>query len=449
MIDLSSLRGQKYAVMGLGKTGLSAARSLQQVGVKVVAWDDNATSRQEAVKAGVQVEDLTKVDLSGYKGIIWSPGIPHSYPHPHKVAEHARKSGIPLISDIDILIKAQPDADYIGITGTNGKSTTTALIGHMLKQFRQTETGGNIGVPVLSLTPVGKGGTYVLELSSYQTELTPSFSPAGAVLLNITPDHLARHGGMAGYIAAKKNIFNQPKENSVAVICIDTDICRQIADELRGWKVIRVSTHVEMSEGVWVRDGQLFDKDELVANLNDMSSLKGRHNHENAACAYAVLRYVYGYDPAELVHAMTSFGGLQHRQYLVRKMGDVSYINDSKATNADATSKALASFDDIYWILGGQPKEGGLSGLEGFMNRICHAYVIGEATPLFVQWLKGNNVPYTECGTLDKAVAAAHQAAHNRGKGSVLLSPACASWDQFTSFEHRGQVFADIVEHLT
>lgn len=465
MIDLSGFRGQRIAVMGLGKTGLSAALSLAHAGVEVWAWDDNESSRTNAESLGILVVDLTMAPLNGVSFMIWSPGIPHTYPSPHPVAERAQQAGVEVVCDIDVLCRVEGHADYIGITGTNGKSTTTALIGHTLKEFRPAQVGGNIGVPVLDLDPMGKEGTYVLELSSYQTELSPSFSPAGVVFLNITPDHLYRHGGLQGYIEAKKKIFANPpigERKPIAVICIDTEDCHDICEELDEddiWTTIPVSTQKKLDAGVYVEEGRLYEVREevpvFIADLTEFKHLRGRHNHENIACAYAVIRQVYGYEPYKIIEAMASFGGLPHRQFLVKSINGVQYINDSKATNADAAARALACFRRIYWIIGGQPKEGGLNGLEDYMDRVECAYLIGEAAPQFAEWLAAHHVPFLQCGTLEVALAAAHiDAQRNRdvpeldGPGVVLLSPACASWDQFKSFEHRGDQFAELVHLL-
>ncbi len=458
MINLSAFAGQRIGVMGLGKTGLSTALSLQNAGAHVYAWDDNQDSRHYAETLGVFCSDLMEITKETIDFLVWSPGVPHLFPSPHPVAERARAEGIKIVSDIDILAMAQPDADYIGITGTNGKSTTTALIGHTLKEFRPTQVGGNIGIPVLDLEPMGAGGTYVLEMSSYQTELSQSFRPVGVVFLNITPDHLYRHGGLQGYIDAKKQIFSNPPQRErkpIAVICTDTEDCFDIAEELEDdgvWSVVPTSTQKRLDKGSYVEEGNLYEMREegaiLIADLNQFENLRGRHNHENIACAYTIIRQLYGIEPQRIIKAMLSFGGLAHRQYLAATINDVQYINDSKATNADATARALVCFRHIHWILGGQPKEGGLNGLDEYMNRIEHAYLIGEAAPQFAEWLAVRGVPFTHCGTLDVAVIAAHQNAQQSGQGVVLLSPACASWDQFKSFEHRGDVFVDLVTEL-
>lgn len=458
MIDVSAFCGDRVAIMGLGKTGLSTALALKNAGANVVAWDDNQSARDYAESLGITCDNLAQISKENTDLIVWSPGIPHTFPEPHPVATRAHRIGIKIISDIDILSVCAPDVDYIGITGTNGKSTTTALIGHTLKEFRPTQIGGNIGIPVLDLEQLDSDGTYVLEMSSYQTELAHDFSPIGVVFLNITPDHLYRHGGMQGYIDAKKKIFSHPQlvaRKPIAVICIDTEDSFDIAEELEEddiWTVIPVSTQKILDKGVYVEDGILVEMREddriHIADLNDFHHLRGKHNHENIACSYAIIRQLYGYEPQKIIQAMQSFTGLAHRQFLVKKIQDVSYINDSKATNADASARALACFHHIFWILGGQPKEGGLSGLEDYMDRIDHAYLIGEAAPQFAEWLDKNNVSTTQCGTLEIATQKAHEDAQNAGRGVVLLSPACASWDQFKSFEHRGNLFVELVKKL-
>jgi len=454
MIDLSSFCGDKIAVMGLGKTGLSTALFLHKAGANVVAWDDNQSSREYAESLGIKCIELTEIKKANIDFLIWSPGIPHTYPEPHLVAIQAKKEGIKIISDIDILSVAAPNADYIGITGTNGKSTTTALIEHTLKQFRPTQMGGNIGIPVLDLEQLGAGGTYVLEMSSYQTELSYSFSPVGAVFLNITPDHLYRHGGMKGYVEAKKKIFSNPNlfnVKPIAVVGIDTEDSYDVYEELEEdgiWDVIPVSTQKKLSKGFSVVGGILYEDNQKISNLNDFQFLQGQHNFENIACAYAIISRLYKFDSHEIINAMKGFAGLAHRQFLVTTLNNVKYINDSKATNAEATARALACFNDIYWILGGQPKEGGLNGLDDYMHKIKHAYLIGEAANKFSEWLVKRNVPFTQCSILENAVKIAHQEAQESGSGVVLLSPACASWDQFKSFEHRGDLFGQLVKDL-
>lgn len=469
MIDLRLYCGKKIAVMGLGKTGLSVARALLDAGVDCVVFDDDADKVNRAGAQGYPVMDLRTADLSELDAILWSPGIAHTHPVPHPVAVRAAACAVPLVSDIELFLHAVlgglSGPDLLVITGTNGKSTTTALTGHVLSAFRPAEIGGNIGKPVFDLQSLKHGGTYVLELSSYQIELTPSLAPAGVILLNITPDHLARHGGMEGYIAAKEKVFTHVPVDArkpVAVIGVDTAPAREIAQRLEEagkWSVVPVSTVERLSEGVFVEDGYLYEVREgeplQIADLTELPALKGQHNHENAACCYALLRQIYGLDPAHIIREMKSFGGLPHRQYPVRVINGIPYINDSKATNADAAARALASYHKIYWILGGQPKEGGLNGLEEFLPRVEKAYLIGEAAHDFGAWLGARGVACEPCGILEEAVKAAHidaQAGAERagieGRGVVLLSPACASWDQFDSYEHRGDEFARLVLEL-
>jgi UDP-N-acetylmuramoylalanine--D-glutamate ligase len=461
MIDLFAFKGYPVAVMGLGRSGLAAAAALQASGAEVWAWDDDPQRRADAAAAGVPVVDLDTVDLGAAAALVLAPGIPHTHPVPHPLATRARAAGVEIIGDIELLARSEHDATWIGITGTNGKSTTTTLIGHILKQSgRPVAVGGNLGMPVLALPALGPTGTYVLELSSYQLEQTVSAPLAVAVLLNITPDHLDRHGGMDGYVRAKSLIFAQhpvitPPAQRVAVIGTDDEHCRQLRRALEQQQpdvtVIPVSVERRVPGGVYVRHGVLVDDTESQAeeimDLREVVALPGRHNWQNAAAAFAATRAV-GVHPALIARSLTSFPGLAHRQQQVAQVGGVSFVNDSKATNADAAAKALACYHDIYWILGGKAKEGGLAGLEPLMSRVRHAFLIGAATDSFAAWLDGK-VPFDRCGTMDVAVAAATERAFaekGRGGATVLLSPACASFDQFADFEARGAAFAACVD---
>lgn len=454
MIDLTFLKGRSVAVMGLGKSGLATADALARSGAAVQVWDDNADARAKAKDAGYTVTDLATADLSGLAALVWSPGIPHSFPKPHPVAVRARAAGLEPVCDVDLLGRAEREAAFIGITGTNGKSTTTTLIGHILQTAnRPVQVGGNLGTPVLTFDHLPAGGTHVLEMSSYQLELTFSIAFDVAVLLNVTPDHLARHGGMDGYIAAKRLIFRGQTASGTAVIGVDDEHCRKIHADLvaaGAQRVWPVSALGPIAGGVYAADGWLIDdtdgKAERIAELARFQALLGTHNHQNAAAAYAACKAA-GVAADTIVQAMESFPGLAHRQQLVGLINGVRFVNDSKATNADATEKALATFDPIYWILGGQAKETGLLGLEPYSNRVRHAFLIGEASDRFALWLEANKVPYTKCGTLDVATAkaAAHAQADSLPGACVLLSPACASWDQFANFEKRGEAFAAAV----
>ena len=450
MIDLGHLKGKHYAVMGLAKSGLATAKALIASGVEILAWDDGENGRAAAQAAGIPLTDLNTADLAGVDALLLSPGIPHTYPKPNAVAARAKAAGIPIIGDIELLYGAQPKAAYIGITGTNGKSTTTALIGHILSLTgKPVQVGGNLGTPVLTFEPLGEDGIYVLEMSSYQLELVPSAAFNVAVLLNVTPDHLDRHGGMDGYVQAKRHIFQHPKRSHTAIVGVDDEHCRKIYDELEAalqTAVVPVSAERE-TKGVYVLDGKLYDGgSDPVIDLNDIPSLPGRHNWQNAAAAFAAT-HAAGVPVETILKGLGTFPGLAHRQQLVAERDGIRFVNDSKATNADAASKALVCYDPIYWIIGGQPKEGGLDGLEPFMPRIRHAFVIGQASEQFATWLNAHGVPYTLCGDLETAVPAATTLARAEklNGATVLLSPACASWDQFRSFEHRGEVFATLV----
>lgn len=457
MINLFYMDGLPVAVMGLGKSGMATADALLRAGAEVWVWDDSPAKRDEAAAAGHRVVDLNTADLSELTTIVWSPGIPHTFPKPHPVAERARAANLEIVCDIELLARSERDAAYVGITGTNGKSTTTSLIGHVMKDAkRRVAVGGNLGTPVLTLEPLGVGGTYVLEMSSYQLELTFSITFDVAVLLNVTPDHLDRHGGMDGYVKAKKLIFHRQTRPRTAVIGVDDAICRQICEDLKAagdQHVWPISAEGRAPGGVYADAGWLIDdtqgKAERVADLTNFPTLLGKHNWQNAAAAFAACKAA-GVPVPAIVAAMKTFPGLAHRQQLVRSIGGVRFVNDSKATNADAAEKALATFDPIYWILGGQAKSTGLAGLEGYMGRVRHAFLIGEATETFAAWLAERNVPFTRCGSLDVAVqkAAELALAEKKAGACVLLSPACASWDQFTSFEARGDAFATHVNAL-
>jgi UDP-N-acetylmuramoylalanine--D-glutamate ligase len=385
-----------------------------------------------------------------------SPGIPHSFPAPHPAVVAARAVGIPIIGDIELLGRAQPQARYIGITGTNGKSTTTALIGHILASAGQkAEIGGNLGPPALGLVPLEADGTYVLEMSSFQLELVETLAFDIAVLLNITPDHLDRHGDMAGYVAAKKRLFAGQGVDATAVVGIDDAICRDLAAALRRdgtARVVPISVNEAVTDGVYIEAGGVVDAldgaPRRVFDLAEAPRLPGLHNAQNIAAAFAVARRA-GISAEAAVAGIRSFPGLAHRQELVDTIDGVRYINDSKATNADATEKALACYEAIYWIAGGLPKAGGIASLAPYFKRLRHAFLIGDATGEFAATLEGK-VSYSRCGDLSAALAAASERARGEHMPGavVLLSPACASYDQFPNFEVRGDTFRQLVGEL-
>lgn len=452
MIQLTGYAGRTVAVLGLAKSGLSAARALADSGATVWAWDDDPGKRYQAEAAGIPTTDLAHADWSRPAALVLSPGIPHTLPQPHPVAVLARKRRCPIIGDIELLLQACCEARVVAVTGTNGKSTTTAMAGHVLKEAgREVEVGGNIGKPALELAPLGAKGIYVLEMSSYQLELTPSLSAEVAILLNITADHLGRHGGMEGYVGAKQRVFAN-QSGKTAVIGVDDEHCRALYTQLVALgdrRVIPISGTHPAPGGVYGLAGELFDgMGEPVSKIIDLRTVRtlpGEHNWQNAAAAYAACRSM-GLAREEIAAGLVSYPGLAHRQELIAVIDGVPWINDSKATNADAAAKALACYGAILWIAGGQPKEGGIDSLEPYFPRIRHAFLIGEAMQGFAATLSGK-VPLTLSGDLDTAVTQAQALARrDRHQGVVvLLSPACASFDQFENFEDRGERFRDLV----
>ncbi len=458
MIPLTIFAGRDVAAQGLGLSGIASARALAAGGANVCAWDDTAVAREAAKTAGLALSDLSKADWSRFAALVLAPGIPLTHPEPNWAVKCARAAGIEVIGDIELFCRERArnhsPGKVVAITGTNGKSTTTALTAHLLSSAgKRVQLGGNIGKAVLELEPFADDLTYVLELSSYQIDLAPSLALDAAALLNITPDHLDRHGTLANYARVKSQIFANLGAGATAVIGVDDEPSRAIADSLRGpFAVKRIAVGREVETGVWARDGVLHEmergKEAARVDLAGIGSLRGAHNWQNAAAAYALARS-QGLEPATIAQGLRSFAGLAHRMEQVARSGKVLFVNDSKATNADAASKALASFTDIYWIIGGRPKEGGLAGLEPFYPRIARAYLIGEAADAFARQL-GDAVPHIHCGTLDRAVeAAAADASRSSAKEPVvLLSPACASWDQFANFAKRGEAFRAIVMAL-
>ena len=449
MIDLSAYRGKRIAVLGLGRSGLPTARALQAGGADVRAWDDGEAARGAAAAEGIPVVDIARTDWAGTAMLVLSPGIPHSHPRPHPVTQLARAAGVPILCDIELLYRAQPEPHYVGVTGTNGKSTTTALIAHILTHAgRLAIPGGNIGAAALSLEPLGRDGVYVLELSSYQLELVPSAVFDTAVLLNISPDHLDRHGGLHPYVAAKLRIFAGQDDDNVAVIGIDDRYSAQIAEErgrIGAARVIPIAATRAAPGGVSGEGGTLRDdldgENATECDLAPIATLPGSHNWQNAAAAFAVAR-VLGVPAGTAAAALATYPGLPHRQELVVTIRGIRYVNDSKATNADSAARALACYDEVYWIAGGLAKEGGIAALAPLFGRIRHAFLVGRAAPSFAETLDGH-VPWTIAGDLDSALAQAHAVAQAEGRAGsvVLLSPACASFDQWPNFEARGDAF--------
>jgi UDP-N-acetylmuramoylalanine--D-glutamate ligase len=456
MFAAKSFRGRRVLVFGLARSGLAAIAALRLGGAEVVAWDDSETSREKAKAQGVTLADLDQIDFAPFDCLMLSPGVPLTHPQPHWTVRKAKAAGIEIIGDTEAFQReiAGSGAKLVAITGTNGKSTTTALTGHLLKAAGfDAQTGGNIGKAVFLLDKPRPGRIYVLELSSYQIDLTPSLKPDVGILLNLTPDHLDRHGTMENYARVKARLFARQGRGDTAVVGIDDDWGVEIARSIgSGARVIPISVTRQIADGVFSADGVLHDRttgrEESLIDLKPMRALRGQHNWQNACAAYAAAKAL-GLAPQVIEAGMRSFPGLEHRMEEVGRAGDILFINDSKATNADAAAKALASFDPIYWIAGGIPKAGGIDSLKPFFPRIVKAYLIGQAAEEFAHSI-GGAIPVEINGTLDKAVAAAARDAVKDGRkgAAVLLSPACASFDHYPNFEVRGDAFRKLVADL-
>ena len=457
MIPAQAFASKKVALFGLGGSGQATAQALKEGGADVLAWDDNPESVAKAAELGIPTGDLRSADWSGFASFVLSPGVPLTHPKPHWTVELARGAGVEIIGDIELFARERtaraPEAPFIAITGTNGKSTTTALTAHILSDAgRDTQMGGNIGRAVMTLDPPQPGRHYVVECSSYQIELAPSVNPTAGMLLNLTPDHLDRHGTMQHYASIKERLV---AGSDTAIVGVDDVFCTQIADRLEraGKDVIRISKRLPLTDGLFADGTNLMQADHgrfnRIATLEDIGSLRGQHNAQNALAAVAACMKV-GLSPRDIQSGLDSFPGLAHRMEQVARKDHVLFVNDSKATNADAAAPALSSFARIYWIVGGLPKEGGIEPLRSFFPRIAKAYLIGEAAPGFSATL-GETVPYEISGTLDSAVehAAADAARDESGEVVVLLSPACASFDQFKNFEVRGDAFRAAVNAIS
>ncbi|MET3660818.1 UDP-N-acetylmuramoyl-L-alanine--D-glutamate ligase [Aquamicrobium ahrensii] len=453
MIPATSFAGRQVALFGLGGSGLATAHALVQGGAEVLAWDDNPQSVEKANAEDIDTADLRAADWSRFAAFVLSPGVPLTHPKPHWSVELARAAGVEVIGDVELFVRERnvraADASFIAITGTNGKSTTTALIAHILQSAgRDTQMGGNIGRAVMTLDPPEPQRHYVVECSSYQIDLAPSINPSAGILLNLTPDHLDRHGTMQHYAEIKERLV---AGSETAIIGVDDSFCVQVAERLEraGAKVVRISRRLPLKDGYFAEGSDLIEavdgRRTRIASLEGIGSLRGQHNAQNALAALAACLSV-GLTVREIQAGLASFPGLAHRMEQVGRKGHVLFVNDSKATNADAAAPALSSFERIYWIAGGLPKEGGIEPLRGLFSRIAKAYLIGEAAPAFSVTL-GETVPYEISGTLAAAVehAAAEAAADGVGEAVVLLSPACASFDQFRNFELRGEAFRQAV----
>ena len=456
MIPVTSFAGKTVAVFGLGGSGLASCHALKAGGAEVIAADDNAENVAKAVQAGFITADLRNVSWASFAALVLAPGVPLTHPVPHWSVLKAREAGVEVIGDIELFCRERrrhaPNAPFVAITGTNGKSTTTALIAHLTKfAGYETQMGGNIGTAILSLEPPRMGRVHVIEMSSYQIDLTPSLDPSVGILLNVSEDHIDRHGTIEHYAAVKERLVAGVQDGGTAIVGVDDGFCRDIADRLdrAGKNVVRISVKNPLASGIHVEHGNIVrtagGARSEVAALGGIGSLRGQHNAQNAACA-AAAALAMGISKDVLQEGLRSFPGLAHRMEQVGRRGNVLFVNDSKGTNADAAAKALSSFNDIFWIAGGKQKEGGITSLAEFFPRIRGAYLIGEAASDFAQTLDGK-VPYEISVTLDVAVANAARDAAEAGLAEpvVLLSPACASFDQFRNFEIRGDRFRELV----
>ena len=456
MIPVTVFAGKKVAVFGLGKSGLLSAGALVKGGADVVAYDDSEKMCADAASAGLGVQNLREIDWSEIAALVLAPGVPLTHPTPHWTVKLAQKAGVEVIGDIELFCrereKSGADCPLIAITGTNGKSTTTALTAHLIASAGfDAQMGGNIGVPVLALEPFMQNRVYVLEVSSYQIDLAPSLRATVGILLNVTEDHLDRHGTIENYAALKTLLPASVEKGGTAVIAVDDRWTRSAADRIEraGHKVVRVSTTGPLRDGYFAEGTRIMRADNGKAHpavqLAGIGSLRGLHNAQNAACAVAACAAI-GIDLPTIQKGLVRFPGLAHRMQQIGRKGSILYVNDSKATNADSAAKALGSFNDIFWIAGGKPKTGGIASLAEFFARIRKAYLIGEAAEDFAHTLEGK-VPYEVVGVMSAAVDAATRDAEASAlkEPVILLSPACASFDQYPNFEVRGKAFADLV----
>jgi len=459
MIPVTSFAGKTVAVFGLGGSGLASCHALRAGGANVVAGDDGIDRLAQAVQDGFTTADLRSVSWANFAALILTPGAPLTHPAPHWSVLMAREAGVEVIGDIELFCRERrrhaPDAPFVAITGTNGKSTTTALIAHLMRVAGyDTQMGGNIGTAILSLQPPRMGRVHVIEMSSYQIDLTPSLDPTVGILINVSEDHIDRHGTLKNYAAVKERLVAGVQPRGTSIVGVDDMWCRNVADRLEqsGKRVVRISVKNPLADGIYVERETIVraagGARSEIARIGGIGSLRGLHNAQNAACS-AACALALGVPTETLQAGLRSFPGLAHRMEQVGRRGHVLFVNDSKGTNADAAAHALSSFADIFWIAGGKPKQGGITGLADYFPRIRKAYLIGEAAAEFAKTL-GAQVPHEISETLDVAVDHAARDAEAAGLADpvVLLSPACASFDQYRNFEIRGARFRDLVTAL-
>lgn len=461
MIPVSTFSGKRVAIFGLGGSGISTAQALQEGGAEVLADDDNEASRERAARCGIPTASLRDADWSSFDALVLAPGVPLTHPQPHWSVALAREHAIETIGDIELFCRERrarcPDSTFIAITGTNGKSTTTALIGHIFSQAgHDPQVGGNIGTAILDLAPPTDTSVHVVECSSYQIDLAPSLDPSVGIILNVTPDHIDRHGTLEHYAAVKERLVAASR---VSIVGTDDSICSAIADRLEQSgsgapdKVIRISAEHPVGTGIYLKGADLVLEepqaaDRVVADLSGIGALRGTHNGQNAAAAFAA-SHAAGLPDKAIVAGLKSFPGLSHRMEVIGKIRHVLFVNDSKATNAEAAERSLASFDRVYWLAGGRMKEGGITSLVQYGPKIAKAYLFGEAEKEFERTLMGH-CPVVVCGNLADAVKMSFEdaTADAAEEPVVLLAPACASFDQFPNFELRGEAFRGAFEAL-
>ncbi len=450
--------GRRYAVLGLGRNGLPAARALSAMGAAAAVWDDGEAARDAAAAEGL---DVRRPDFAAetFDALVASPGIPHRLPAPHLVAAAAIAAGVPVLSDAELLFQAVRGAGsrarFAGITGTNGKSTTTALLAHVLAAVGvPVAAGGNLGPAALALPLLPDHGVYVLEMSSYMLERLATLRFDAAALLNLSPDHLDRHGDMAGYVAAKRHIFDRRTDSELAVVGVDDPLCAGLAAAIPNCVRISGRERSPREAECFVSAGLLHDPHgPRTLRLRDAEALPGAHNAQNIAATVALAGWLAAdagsrATGAQIDAAVRSFPGLPHRQQRVAERGGIAYVDDSKATNADAAARALGCYPRLVWIAGGVAKSGGIETLAPHFPAIAHALLIGRDALLLATTLAAAGVSHEIAGTLEAAVPRAARAAAALGAGTVLLSPACASFDQFPGFEARGLRFAELVRAL-
>ena len=462
MIPAQNVKNSTYAILGLGRSGLSAAAALKAGGAKIFCLDDNINNLKIAEELGYACTVPNQINWNEIDVLLVSPGVPHNYPKPHIVVSAAIENGVAIDNDIGLFFRSIGSSDWekfgsipkiIAVTGSNGKSTTSALIHHILQcEKRPSQLTGNIGKGVFDLEPLTDGETVILELSSYQTEVANSLTPDVAVFTNFTPDHLERHGGIGGYYAAKKRLFISgcPDRSVIGVDEFEGKLLAQeLADHLHDDRIIRVSGSRKITNLGWTvfaNKGFLseYRRGKQVASLDlrEFKALQGSHNHQNACAAYAVVRSL-GIGPRSIAKALKSFTGLAHRSQLVTEISGVVFINDSKATNVESAMKSLETFPKVRWICGGEQKEEDISRLNNVLTNVKKAYVIGTNTAKFSSQI---SCEFEICNTMDIAVKKAFNDASD-GE-TVLLAPATASFDQYSSFEERGKAFEYEIKKL-